>query len=64
MKIERAPGEVRDSYREYDHSEWADLRQQERNKTLTLSTSNTGERLSASLIQDLDNINLVEEEMT
>ena len=64
MKIEHAPGEVRDSYREDDHSIWADLRQQERDKTLTLSTSNTGERLSASLIQDLDNINLVEEEMT
>ena len=64
IKIEHAPSEVRDSYREDDHSIWADLRQQERDKTLTLSTSNTGERLSASLIQDLDNINLVEEEMT
>ena len=64
IKIEHAPGEVRDSYFEPDHSDWAYLRQQERDKTLTLSTSNTGERLSASLIQDLDKINLVEEEMT
>ena len=60
-KIESDPDEVEDSYFQDDYSLWTYLRQQERDKTLTLSTSNTGERFSNSLLQDLDNINLVEE---
>ena len=60
-KIESDPGEVEDSYRQWDYSLWTYLRQQERDRTLTLSTSNTGERFSDSLLQDLHNIILVEQ---
>ena len=61
-EIESDPNEVKDSYRGDDYELWTYLRQQERDRTLTLSTSNIGERFSDSLLQDLDNINLVEEE--
>ena len=60
-KIESDPDEVEDSYQADDYELWTYLRQQERDRTLTLSTSDTGERFSDSLLQDLDNINLVEE---
>ncbi|KAK7685976.1 hypothetical protein QCA50_010786 [Cerrena zonata] len=55
--------EVDDSYMKRDYSLWTYLRQQERDKTLTLSPLGDGEELSASSVEDLDGITLLGDEM-
>lgn len=55
--------EVDDSYMKRDYSLWTYLRQQERDKTLTLSPLGDGEELLASSVEDLDGITLLGDEM-